>query len=254
MDIVIYDGTYAGLLTAVFEIYEYKFNCPDIKKEACANRSLFGGIHLVTTDLVKAKRVALKLQSLLTSSALLKLKYAFLSEEPGIENSLFQYIKHAITRNRNTENDYSNEHVLAVNHAAHKTGMEAHRMKGFIRFQLSANELYFATIEPDNDILPVITKHFKDRFTNQKWLIYDLKRKYGIYYDMEDISEVNIDMPHEHENELPGMALHEEEVVYQTLWKQYFKSTNIAARKNTKLHIQHLPKRYWKHLTEKIPL
>ena len=34
--------------------------------------------------------------------------------------------------------------------------------------------------------------------------------------------------------------------------KNYFKSTNIVARKNTKLHTQHVPKRYWKYLTEKL--
>ncbi|RYZ23730.1 MAG: DUF4130 domain-containing protein, partial [Chitinophagaceae bacterium] len=48
-------------------------------------------------------------------------------------------------------------------------------------------------------------------------------------------------------------AYDEAESIYQELWKQYFKSVNIAARKNTKLHIQHMPKRYWKYLPEKQP-
>jgi probable DNA metabolism protein len=43
----------------------------------------------------------------------------------------------------------------------------------------------------------------------------------------------------------------EKEELYQRLWQQYFTSVNIAARKNTKLHIQHMPKRYWKFLPEK---
>jgi probable DNA metabolism protein len=43
----------------------------------------------------------------------------------------------------------------------------------------------------------------------------------------------------------------EKEELYQHLWQQYFKSVNIVSRKNTKLHIQHMPKRYWKYLTEK---
>ncbi|MGY0039832.1 DUF4130 domain-containing protein [Pedobacter sp. NJ-S-72] len=50
-----------------------------------------------------------------------------------------------------------------------------------------------------------------------------------------------------------GSILSEKEGFYAVLWKDYFKSTNIAARKNTKLHIQHVPKRYWKYLTEKQP-
>jgi probable DNA metabolism protein len=45
----------------------------------------------------------------------------------------------------------------------------------------------------------------------------------------------------------------EKESLYQELWKQYFDSVNIKARRNMKLHIQHVPKRYWKYLIEKQP-
>jgi len=41
------------------------------------------------------------------------------------------------------------------------------------------------------------------------------------------------------------------EIEYQKLWSEYFDHTNIKERKNTKLHTQHVPKRYWKYLTEK---
>ena len=39
--------------------------------------------------------------------------------------------------------------------------------------------------------------------------------------------------------------------LYQQLWCTYFDSVNITARKNMKLYIQHMPKRYWRYLTEK---
>jgi len=48
-----------------------------------------------------------------------------------------------------------------------------------------------------------------------------------------------------------GILCDEKEALYQQLWQQYFKSVNIGARKNTRLHIQHMPKRYWKFLPEK---
>jgi len=44
-----------------------------------------------------------------------------------------------------------------------------------------------------------------------------------------------------------------QEFEFQTLWQDYFKSTNIVSRKNMKLHIRHVPKRYWKYLSEKQP-
>jgi probable DNA metabolism protein len=80
-------------------------------------------------------------------------------------------------------------------------------------------------------------------------LIYDLKRKYGIYYDLETVEEIKLEFGH---TSAEGESIFcEAEEEYQTLWKDYFKHVNIESRKNTKLHLQHVPKRYWKHLTEK---
>ena len=42
----------------------------------------------------------------------------------------------------------------------------------------------------------------------------------------------------------------ESETLYQALWKQYMTSVNIAARKNLRLQVQHMPRRYWKHMPE----
>ena len=53
------------------------------------------------------------------------------------------------------------------------------------------------------------------------------------------------------DNECIKSICDDKEELYQKLWQQYFSSVNIAARKNMKLHIQHMPKRYWKHLVEK---
>jgi probable DNA metabolism protein len=50
-----------------------------------------------------------------------------------------------------------------------------------------------------------------------------------------------------------GTVYDEKESLYQELWKQYFDSVDIKARRNMKLHIQHVPKRYWKYLVEKQP-
>lgn len=48
------------------------------------------------------------------------------------------------------------------------------------------------------------------------------------------------------------ITLDEKDEYFQHLWKQYYHSTNIEARRNMKLHIKHVPKRYWKYLVEKM--
>jgi len=101
-------------------------------------------------------------------------------------------------------------------------------------------------------VLPLIRKHFTDRYADQRWLIYDTRRKYGLYYDLQNTSEVNIAFeinPHDPHQE--SIIHDDKEALYQALWQQYFSSANIIARKNMKLHIKHMPKRYWKNLIEK---
>ena len=44
----------------------------------------------------------------------------------------------------------------------------------------------------------------------------------------------------------------EQEQLYDQLWKDYFNSINIKERQNVKLHVQYLPKRYWRYLNEKL--
>jgi probable DNA metabolism protein len=114
--------------------------------------------------------------------------------------------------------------------------------------------VYFAAINPDFNVLPLIAPHFKDRYASQHWLIYDLRRKYGISYDCHtsNITEVIVDLERDASGPfLPENMCHEEEMGYQKLWKDYFCSVNIGARKNNKLHVRHVPTRYWRYLTEK---
>ena len=49
MDVLVYDKSFNGLLTAFFEVYEYKFKNPVIFKQDEAFGSLFGTHHTVHT-------------------------------------------------------------------------------------------------------------------------------------------------------------------------------------------------------------
>lgn len=120
-------------------------------------------------------------------------------------------------------------------------------MEAFVRFQLTADNIYYAIIEPDFNVLPIIRKHFRDRYADQQWIIYDARRKYALHYDLKEVHTVTIEFSENSNDNI----FHEDEGLYQDLWKNYFSSVNIGARKNTKLHIQHMPKRYWRYLIEK---
>jgi probable DNA metabolism protein len=251
MDIVIYDGSFEGFLTAVFEVYEYKIGQPFICREGTTSASLFGNVHYVYFNEEKCKRVYERLKDKLIPNALLQLYKTFLSELKDIENVMTRYIQYALASRRPIENDYSNPDVLTVQQTSRKVHREKHRMEAFVRFQCTKDQLYYAIIQPDYNVLPLISKHFEKRYADQRWLIYDVLRKYGLYYDLEMVEHVSMRFETDLNNEASLAMIHDEnEGLYQTLWQQYFQSVNIKARKNMKLHIQHMPKRYWKYLVE----
>ncbi|MEO5945117.1 MAG: TIGR03915 family putative DNA repair protein [Ferruginibacter sp.] len=252
MNIVIYDGSFEGLLTAVFEIYEYKILEPFICKENENSGSLFGNIHEAKSDKIKFARVYKKLKDKLTPNTFSQLYKTFLSEQKDIENVIYRYIVYVLASKQAVENNYAHPDVLMLQQTSRKVQREKHRMEAFVRFQLTKDNLYYCLIQPDFNVLPLISNHFEKRYADQRWLIYDSRRKYGLYYDLEKVSEVSLNF----ETDLNNAAAiknicDESEELYQQLWQQYFSSVNIAARKNMKLHIQHMPKRYWRYLTEK---
>ena len=177
---------------------------------------------------------------------------SFISERKDIENVLLRYIQYVINSNCAVENNYSHPDVLILQQTSRKVDREKHRMEAFVRFQCTKDKLYYALIQPDYNVLPLICKHFERRYADQRWLIYDSMRKIGLYYDLEKIEEVFMQFETDLNNKDQLAAIYDEnEELYQSLWQQYFQSVNIKARKNMKLHIQHMPKRYWKGLVEK---
>ncbi len=251
----IYDGSLEGFLSCIFKAYELKSHIVNIQSEKFSQTTLFTDAEFVNTDSGKSDRVFKHLIKKTSVADAKTFYFSFLTEDENIENLLYRYIRYVFDSTLDVSKDYSNTEVLKVAQFAKMVGREKHRMEAFIRFRLTKDDIYFAVIEPDFNVLPIIIKHFKSRYADQKWLIYDTKRDYGIYYDFNsvefiklDLAESNIDLRKTSEERFS-----ESEMDFQKLWFEYFKNTNIKARINMKLHIRHVPKRYWKYLSEKHP-
>ncbi|MCG2419518.1 TIGR03915 family putative DNA repair protein [Aequorivita sp. F47161] len=249
---LIYDGSFEGLLSAVFYVYEYKLDTVSIVKREHAQASFFDTEEEVLTNLEKANRVWKGLSKKISAQGKKKLYKAYLSEITTIENTILYYIRRALNSENNIEKDFTDQQILEISKVSKKVDREKHRMDAFIRFRLTKDEMYFATIEPDFNVLPLNLDHFRKRYADQKWLIYDLKRKYGLYYNLAHVQTVTLNITPTINDETSALAyFSSEELLFQELWGNYFKSSNIASRKNMKLHIKHIPKRYWKYLSEK---
>ncbi|HEX9980489.1 MAG TPA: TIGR03915 family putative DNA repair protein [Flavobacterium sp.] len=253
METYVFDGTFDGLLTAVFEFYERKPADVALVAVQVFQPGLLDEHLEVVADPAKSKRVWDGLRKKLTPDWQKRFYTAFLAETPEIYQHLFDFTRYIFDNPAGAQNNFGHPAVIAISKAERSVSRESHRMKAFIRFQETADGIFYAPIEPDFNVLPLIAGFFKNRYADQKWIIYDLKRKYGLYFDLEKVEEVTFDFIPEVKSavNLPEDSLHEKEGLYSLLWHDYFRSTNIPARKNMKLHIQHVPKRYWKYLGEK---
>ena len=244
---LIYDYTFEGFLTAVFQAYEEKLKVVDIVPDFRYQAGFFAEAITAITDEQKAERVWKGLAKFPAFRQ--EVYWSFLSEIEGNELILYRAICYVLkTKN---EKDYGHPDVLRTAQVRKMVGREKHRMEAFVRFQLTRDAIYFAHVEPDFNVLPLIAKHFKNRYADQQWIIYDLKRNYGLFYDLTQLEMMQMDFD---KDALHGNSFADEEHDYSALWKDYFTSTNIKSRINMKLHLRHVPRRYWKYLNEKSPL
>ena len=254
MNIFLYDKTFEGLLTSVFEAYSRRIFPDALLLEGEPLPLFYDEIFTVITDEEKSGRVWRGLQKKLSSAALACLAQCWLAEEPETPMLLFRYIRKAIDAPRTIELNFGDPDVLEVSKVWKKVTNERLRVIQFLRFQKTADGTFFAAVKPVYNVLPLTLPHLKDRFADQCWLLYDLKREYGYYYDLKEATEVRFE---EKEAHLLSGLLGEElmdadEKLFQQMWKTYFKSIAIKERLNPKLHRQHMPARFWKYMPEKL--
>jgi probable DNA metabolism protein len=253
MNIIIYDKTFEGFLSAVFDCYDKKIIPVAFEKEDGIQTLLFATAHMVVSDSQKADRVWKGLLKKLSESACKMLAIDFLSEQPDIELLLFRYIQKAFQSSISIETNFGDPCVLEIHQIFKKVVRETERVRMFVRFQKTVDNIYFASFDPQFNVLPLTINHFKARFSDQAWIVYDTNRNYGFYYDLSSVNEIKFD--DSKINPLTGVldqsAFTEDEKLFQSLWKVYFKEIEIKERHNLKLHKRLLPKRFWKYLTEK---
>ncbi|WP_201550575.1 TIGR03915 family putative DNA repair protein [Psychrobacter fjordensis] len=259
--IVLYEPSLEGWLSAVYYAYEYKLqhdSALQLIAQDCYVPSLIAQATSVATDEDKAERVLTKLNKLLGRSGMRNILWGFLSEKDHIGTTLFQVVKYAIDYpSRSIMQDLGNLEVLELVQTVKSVGREKHRMEAFVRFEHTTDDIYFARVEPDFNVLPLIGEHFRQRYQDQHWAIYDISRGFGIYYDksqstptrpaaLQTITDLDDAVLRN-----PASIHSEDEQRYQKFWQGYFTNVNIKERKNPRLHKQYLPQRYWKYLSEK---
>ena len=244
--VMIYDGTFDGLLTLIYRTYKDRGVPEAIKRSNQPQLGLFDEHTTVVSDLAIAERVWEGFKKRLGWKQRQKLYHAFLSSASDVEMAICRYVHDVIPAGCGYKAHLKSH--LRIHSLSQRVRREAHRMKGFVRFQRVADSRYLALVSPQYDVLPLVRRHFEARFTDQAWIIYDTRRNYGLVYDGGTTKALQMDLTR---LRAAPSDVETNERYNQSLWQQYYRAINIDLRHNPKLHLQKLPRHYWRYLIEK---
>ena len=235
-----YDGSFEGLLCCVFESYTQKERPTAILRDGDDEPGLFE-MRVVTTDRAHAQRIYRSLHRRAPEAGPF-LRRAFLTCMPDKEMAIYRFITKFYREGTPLLARLSDETYLPLLKAVRHLSGEVELLRGFIRFS-EFDGVLGAEIEPKNRVLPMLRHHFCERYHNETFFIYDRTHCEALLYS-DGVSRI---VPLEHfEMAQPD----EQEAGYRRLWRRFYDTIAIKERKNERLRMTHMPKRYWNTMTE----
>ena len=236
-----YDGSFDGLLTVIYIAYNDRKS--SILRVSAKTEQLIlalDDIHVIT-DFSKARRVEKSICEKLSYNFFNSIPTCFLSFDKNKDTIIIHTVYKALKQGEEILNSLD-EHAFYMNKLIKQVLNERHKYLGLLRFKETKDGTMFSTIEPKNNVLPILISHFKNRMKKEKFAIYDKGRKTIVYYDSKKAEIFFV--------ESLEIEWSDEEIEYSELWKIFHKSISIKERENKKLQQSNIPKYYWKHLIE----
>ena len=240
-NIYIYDETFIDLLNLINYLIKNKIKPDNIKSSNYYPSLLENIINLNLDNNIDINHIITNIGN----DNFNIIFHTFLSEENNKELIIYYYYLNSIKYKENIKFMRNLKCVSEALRISKYVRHEAHKYKGFTRFKELANNILYAEIEPTNNILFLISKHFKLRLINEYWIIKDVKRNMFCIYDKNNYNFLNGD-----NFKLLDKNLNEKELYYESLWKEFYKTIGIETRKNDRCRMNFMPKKYWKYIIE----
>lgn len=241
--LILEEDTFENFLTSIYFAFYSKKQITYIGLEDFKDLDMLTEKLIIRTDLSKFNKVSDAIVSKIDPLALNKIYTLYLSNYNNKGLLCFNYLKKAFKLGSNIHKHLYLKEVKELNLIERKVNLESHSFTGFLRFSLIENKFLYSIIEPDNNILELISPHFERRFKNEYWIIHDKKRNIASIYNKFSWEIYNIDS-----NYFKNLENYSDK--FEDLWINYFKSTTIEERINLKLQKSKMPKRYWKNILE----
>jgi len=237
----LYDGGFEGFLTALFLALESGEGC-SISKEGAEEAGLFAEYVKPGADPEKAAAARELIERRGSAESWQHVRFAFLSEVPGSETAILEYVKLLAAKGPGADNMLADDRVRKIHRLSASVGGEAYMFKGFVRFKELADKTLYSKIEPDHNILALLVPHFRARLGTFNWVIHDARRNNAALYFKGKLVYAPLDSARLLEDA--------KEAEVRELWQHFFKTAAIKERINPKLQRQNVPLKYRKNLTE----
>lgn len=266
--VLVHDGTFTGFLCAAAEAINMEragHPLPPLRAPGDETK-LFDEPLVVQRDELRARRLWERLSRKAGASALLTCLGAFCSDVKGKDDAICRVLARIAREGKSALDDLSHPDVCLVEKASIRTGAQAHLVTGLIRFSELADGSWYAVIEPECNVLPLIAGHFAARFPTMCFVIHDSRRKIAMLHQPGSPYRLVRGFFADSGSTTDGAAgsgsaagdlargdgppLSAAEILLREAWARYFSSITIAERKNPRLQAGRMPKKYWKNLPE----
>lgn len=248
----LHDGTLEGLLCCIFEAYARREDPEDIVCERAYQPRLEQSSFFVQTDFDRARRVRRGIEREAGARAFGAIARAAAHDSPQTGVVVFRFVRFVMDkragrdRRRNVLNDLANPVVADLVALERRVANEEEKMRQFVRFSHLENGVWFARCNPNANVVPLVMRHFVERFNVQPFIIYDENHHMAGVYDGNDWSLVA--------DEAVNVASRTSEDAYiEKLWQRFYDTLSIEARYNPELRRHFMPVRLWKTLPEMAP-
>ena len=243
MKIYLYDGSFDGLLTALYQALSQKDPEASIIEKSRFQPDLFSLPDHVATDDAVADRMYSGVVRRISRQTLRNLYHLYLSEIPEVGKLSLNYVRKGFAVGPDVNQRMTDPDIFPVLKKCRQVQREYHRMTGLIRFQSLKNNCLYADYQPDFNQTPLLAGHFSRRLAEQPWIIHDVGRKTAAFWDTKQWVLKPLSNPRQ-------LQLSEEETFFQDLWRIYFRQIAIKERENLKRQQIFVPKKYRSYLTE----
>ena len=199
-------------------------------------------IRNIGSDPVKAERVLSGVREKIGEEAYESVRSCFLAEFPDKEIALIRYLKRGFEVGSPVNSLLSDDAVRPFFKGVRGLWKERMSLIEFLRFS-DYNGSLVGIITPQNNVLPLLGAHFIARYPKETFMVYDKNRLLAFVY-----TEGKGKIVPTNELDLPETT--EDEKKYRALWRAFYDTIAIEERKNERLRMGHLPKKFWKNMTE----